>query len=118
MPSRTLHTLGRIHLFYLGVLPALGSLAVTAVYGNPSPFLIWLAGIAAVGVYLATTMSYTPRPKTVGRSVLFLVDGPLFVIAAQLRGGGEAGLLPIAAEGYLVDGLAISSNFKFPWSIL
>jgi hypothetical protein len=106
MSTKRLQIIGRIHLFYLGALPALGTFVVTAVFGNPSPFLIWLVGIGAVGVYLATTMSYTPRPQSVSRAVLFLVDGPLFVLAAQIR-GDEAGLIAFAAEGFLVDGMAI-----------
>jgi hypothetical protein len=52
------------HLVYLGVLPALATFSLLYAYGHAAPLLLFLGGTVAVGVYLAATYSYTPRPRT------------------------------------------------------
>ena len=103
-----LRVLDYAHLIYLGLLPALATFALLYLYGHPLPFLLFLAGTAAVGVYLAVTYSYTPRPRSVGVALLVLLDGPAWaVLSLALR---DAGPLAFAVEGFLVDGTAVWSS--------
>ena len=60
---RLLRVVDYAHLVYLGVLPSLATFSLLYAYGHPAPLLLFLAGTAAVGVYLAAVYSYTPRPR-------------------------------------------------------
>ena len=92
----------RIYLIYLGLLPALATFAVIWAYGYRWMFLLFLVGVAAVGVYLATVMSYTPIPKSLPWLLLALLDGPIFVLIS-LRNNFHP--LAFAVEGYHIVGL-------------
>ena len=96
--------LGRVYLLYLGILPAIGTFAALVAYGTPGPFLLFLGGIAAVGVYLAVTYSYTRIPANPLLILVMLLDGPLVILIAQQDGYSLLGFL---IESYLVDGTAI-----------
>jgi len=98
-------TINRVHLIYLGLLPALATFATLRVYGYPLKFLLFICGVAAVGIYLAVLYAYAPLPQTLLTSLWALVDGPLFALTA--RWGSERWLLSFAIGGFLVDGLAI-----------
>lgn len=102
--DRLLTIIDRLHLWYLGLLPPLGTLMVLARYGNRFPFLLFLGGVAAVSVYLVVTYVYDKPAQSVGWGVLALLDGPLFVLLS-LRGSGAP--WAFAVEGYLVDGTAV-----------
>jgi hypothetical protein len=97
-------TIGKIYLLYLGTLPVLATFAVLWAYGYHCFFCLFLGGVAGVGVYLATVMSYTPIPKSLPWLLLALLDGPLFVLIS-LRNDFHP--LAFAIEGYLIDGTAI-----------
>lgn len=94
----------KLYLAYLGLLPALATFAVLWAYGYPWVFGLFLGGVAAVGVYLATVMSYTPIPQSLPWLLLALLDGPLFVLIS-LR--NHLHPLAFAIEGFLIDGSAI-----------
>lgn len=103
-PSPLIQKLGRIYLWYLGVLPVLATFAVSIVYGARFPMLVFLGGIGGVGVYLAATYSYTGLPNRLLPLLLMLLDGPLFALVA-LRDGFHP--LAFAIEGFLIDGTSI-----------
>jgi hypothetical protein len=105
-PARPLLSgLDYAHLIYLGLLPAAATSALLYAYGHPAPLLLFLAGTAAVGVYLAVTYSYTPRPRSLGLALLVLLDGPAWaILSLALK---DARPLAFAVEGFLVDGTAV-----------
>jgi len=100
----------RFYLIYLGALPALATFAVLWVYGYRWPFVLFLVGVAAEGVYLATVMSFTPIPKSLPWLLLALLDGPIFVLIS-LRNNFHP--LAFAIEGYLIDGTAVWLSILF-----
>jgi hypothetical protein len=100
----------RLYLVYLGFLPALATLAVLWAYGYRWLFVLFLVGVAAVGVYLATVMSYTPIPRSLPWLLLALFDGPLFVLIS-LRDNFHP--LAFAIEGFIIDGAAIWISILF-----
>lgn len=97
--------MGRLHLIYLGLLPSLATYAIVRTYGYPMPFLLFMVGVAAVGVYLATVYSYTGLPQSKIGNLMALLDGPLFILVARRL--SFAMPLGFAVEGYLVDGLSV-----------
>lgn len=103
--SRLVSIIGYIHLIYLGLLPALATFALLFRYGHFFPLALFLGGTVAVGVYLAVTFSYTPRPTSLGFGLLILLDGPLWVLLSLLQ--TKVNPLGFAVESYLVDGTAI-----------
>jgi hypothetical protein len=100
----------RFYLIYLGLLPALATFAVLWGYGYPWLLCLFLGGVAAVGVYLAVVMSYTPVPPSLPWLVLALLDGPLFVLISMQ---GNFHPLAFAIEGFLIDGSAIWISILF-----
>jgi hypothetical protein len=108
--EKLVRIIGKIYLFYLGVLPALATFAILWAYSYPWFFCLFLGGVAGVGVYLATVMSYTPIPKSLPWLLLALLDGPLFVLIS-LRNNFHP--LAFAIEGYLIDGTAIWLSILF-----
>ena len=103
-PNKVHAFFARFYLIYLGALPALATFAILWAYGYRWPFVLFLVGVAAVGVYLATVMSYTPIPRSLPWLLLALLDGPIFVLIS-LRNNFHP--LAFAIEGYLIDGTAI-----------
>lgn len=103
--SRLTFIVGRIHLVYLGLLPALATFGLLYTYGHPAPLLMFLGGTAAVGVYLAVTFSYTPRPTSLGWALLVLLDGPAWALLSLYSKG--AARPDFAVEGLIVDGTAV-----------
>lgn len=108
--EKLVHIIGKIYMFYLGVLPALATFAILWAYSYPWLFCLFLGGVAGVGVYLATVMSYAPIPKSLPWLLLALLDGPLFVLIS-LRNDFHP--LAFAIEGYLIDGTAIWLSILF-----
>lgn len=105
MRQRLLRIVGYGYLAYLGLLPALATFTLLAVYGPPSWFfLLFLGGIIAVSVYLAYIASYTVIPGSLLRALLLLLDGPFFVLVSLGQG---INLFSFAVEGYLIDGTAV-----------
>lgn len=98
------HLVNRVHLIYLGVLPALATFALLCDYGYRRPFLLFIGGVAMAGVYLASVYHYTHLPSSLPMSVWILFDGPLFALAAQ---GFRNFNLSFVIEGFLIDGLAL-----------
>ena len=94
----------RFYLIYLGLLPTLATFAALWAYGYPWFFCLFLGGIAGVGVYLATVMSYTPIPQSLPWLLLALFDGPFFALIS-LRSNFHP--LLFAIEGFIIDGTAI-----------
>jgi hypothetical protein len=114
-PSSKIHRFfARIYLIYLGALPAFATFGILKAYGYPWPFILFLVGVAAVGVYLATVMSYTPVPRSLPWLLVALLDGPLFVLIS-LRHNFHP--FAFAIEGYLIDGTAIWLSILFLASI-
>ena len=89
----------KTHLIYLGLLPCLATVAVLRIYSFPLPFLLFLFGVAGVGIYLAVTWSYTPAPRSLFGGLWMLLDGPLFVL---LGGRGEQ-VVPLVEHGSVGD---------------
>src|SRR5918911_879292 len=102
--TRAVRFLDYAHIVYLGLLPALATFSLLYAYGHPAPLLLFIAGTAAVGVYLAITYSYTPRPRMLVLAVLLLLDGPAWAALSLLLKGARP--LAFAVEGFLVDGTA------------
>jgi hypothetical protein len=101
---RALRVLDYAHLVYLGLLPSLATFSLLYAYGHAAPLLLFLGGTAAVGVYLAATYSYTPRPRTLPSALLQLLDGPAWALLSIAVRGARP--LAFAVEGFLVDGTA------------
>lgn len=97
--------LGHAHLIYLCLLPTLSTFAVLYVYGHPVPLLLFIGGTAAVGVYLAVTVSYTRPSKSIGWALLVLFDGPVWALLSVFS--KDVTSMGFAIEGFLVDGVAI-----------
>jgi len=108
--NKTHAVFARLYLFYLGLLPALATFAVLWAYGYPLYFCLFMGGVAAVGVYLATVMSYTPIPQSLPWLLLALLDGPFFVLLS-LRNNFHP--LAFAIEGFIIDGGAIWVSILF-----
>lgn len=102
---RLTRIVGQVHLLYLGLLPALATFGLLYVYGHPVPFLMFLGGTVAVGVYLAVTFNYTPQPASLGWGLLVLLDGPAWTLLSLWT----KKVVPIgfAVEALMVDGTAI-----------
>ena len=96
---------GRAHLVYLGLLPSLATFAILYTYGHPLLPLLFLGGTAAVAVYLAVIISYTPTPRSPLLSLVVMLDGPAWV--ALSLSSKEVALPAFAVEGFLVEGAAI-----------
>lgn len=96
----------RLHVLYLGGLPALATFAVLRVYGYPAMFLLFAVGVAAVGLYLAAAYHYTRPPASLWGNLIVLLDGPICVAASGFRAAGMP--FSFAIEGFLVDGLAVA----------
>ena len=99
-----IRAVNRVHLVYLGVLPSLATFVMLRRYGYRWPFLLFIGGVAMMGVYLASVYHYTHLPSSVLVSVWVLLDGPLFALAAQ---GFRNFNLSFVIEGFLIDGLAL-----------
>jgi hypothetical protein len=100
----------KFYLFYLGLLPALATFAVLWAYGYPWLFVVFIVGVAGMGVYLAPVMSYTPIPSSLPWLLLALLDGPIFVLIS-LRNNLHP--LAFAIEGFIIDGGAIWLSILF-----
>lgn len=103
--GRLLRGLDHAHLIYLGLLPVVANFSLLYAYGYPAPLLLFLAGTAAVSVYLAATYVYTPRPRNVGLALFVLLDGPAWAALSLLL--KDARPLAFAVNGFLVDGTAV-----------
>lgn len=108
---RLTRIIGQVHLVYLGLLPAIATFGLLYVYGHPVPMLMFLGGTVAVGVYLAVTLNYTPRPASFGWGLFILLDGPAWTILSLLT----KRVVPIgfAVEALMVDGTAIWLSILF-----
>lgn len=102
---RLTRIIGQVHLIYLGLLPAIATLALLYVYGHPFPFLMFLGGTVAVGVYLAVTLNYTRTPASLGWTLLVLLDGPAWTLLSLWT--KEVIPIGFAVEALIVDGTAI-----------
>lgn len=79
--------IGKVHLLYLSLLPALGSFVLFYILKtNVNPFLFFLLGTAGIGIYLAFTVSYTAITKNPLKNILILLDGPLWMLMSTLFG--------------------------------
>ncbi|HSH03258.1 MAG TPA: hypothetical protein VLL52_12120 [Anaerolineae bacterium] len=100
--------LGWLYLGYLSLLPAMGTAGVLYLYGvgvgQLGMWLIFLGGVAAVGVYLATVGSYTVIPKQWWATAFLIADGPLIVLFFD---GGGKGIWEHMVDAYLIDGTAV-----------
>lgn len=103
---RALRVVDRAHLVYLGSLPPLATFSLLYTYGFGAPFIIlFVAGTAAVGAYLAITYVYTPLPRSLAAGLLQLLDGPAWALLSLALKGGRP--LAFAVGGFIVDGTAI-----------
>lgn len=75
------------------------------VYGTGPPFLLFLGGVALVGVYLAVVYMYTPLPTSALKSFLALVDGAAFAMVSTIRHGSTPPAFII--NDFLVEGTTI-----------
>ncbi|MCA9999520.1 MAG: hypothetical protein KDE56_27340, partial [Anaerolineales bacterium] len=103
-PPRLAAFLDKVHLTYLGILPALATFTLINQDEYPTMWLIFLGGTAALGVYLAATYSYLPIPTTWLWAMFLILDGPFFVLLSL---GFREFNLNFAIKGFLVEGTAI-----------
>ena len=103
--GRLLRGLDYAHVVYLGLLPVVANFSLLYSYGHPAPLLLFLAGTAAVSVYLAATYVYTPRPPSVAVALFVLLDGPAWAALSLLLKYERP--LAFAVNGFLVDGTAV-----------
>jgi hypothetical protein len=103
--GRLLRALDRAHVVYLGILPVVATFSLLYAYGHPAPMLLFLAGTAAVSVYLAATYAFTPRPRNVFVALFVLLDGPAWAALSLFL--KDARPLAFAVNGFLVDGTAV-----------
>lgn len=89
--TKAIRIIDKIYLVYLSLLPAIGTFVLLAVFDviqNPLLFFVaFIVGTAGVGIYLAATASYTPASSSIVKSVLILVDGPIWATLAIVFGG-------------------------------
>jgi len=97
--------IGYVHLVYLGLLPSLATFGLLYKYGYPVPFILFLGGAVAVGVYIAVVFYYTPMPRSLAGGLLILLDGPAWVVLSLLT--KKAVPLGYVVEGFVVEGTAI-----------
>ncbi|HWS88978.1 MAG TPA: hypothetical protein VN282_18535 [Pyrinomonadaceae bacterium] len=100
-----LRALDWAHMVYLGLLPVVATFSLLYSYGHIAPFLLFLAGTAAVSVYLAATYVYTPRPRNVALALFVLLDGPAWAALSLLLKYERP--LAFAVNGFLIDGTAV-----------
>ncbi len=79
--------LGKFHLLYLTLLPAVGSFVLfyllqTAIH----PLLFFLLGTAGIGIYGAFISSYTPITKNACKNLFMLLDGPFWMLISPYFG--------------------------------
>lgn len=129
MPSsRLIPYPDKLHLAYLGILPALATFTLINQGEYSAIWLIFLGGIGAVSVYLVATYSYLPAPKNWLWTAFLILDGPFFVLLSL---NFKEFNLDFAIEGFLVEGtavwlaiayLALTSNLPSPgqrfWSVV
>jgi len=84
--------IGYTYLFYLALLPAVGTIALALFEITFQPFF-FIIGTAAVGIYLAVIVSYTKLSKSVWKNLFILLDGPIWIGIASFFGGSVAGFL-------------------------
>ncbi len=84
----------RVFLTYTILLPGLATISVYAYFLAPPPewarFLLWIGGIALVGVYLAT-LNYFTVPASPATALLLLLDTPLILLPQFYDAGGMNG---------------------------
>ncbi|MFN2532496.1 MAG: hypothetical protein ABR555_14480 [Pyrinomonadaceae bacterium] len=98
-------TIGRLHLLYLGLLPTFATFGLLLAYGYPLPLLLLLGGTAAVAVYVAVVLYYSPLPASLVWSLLVLFDGPMWALLSL----SSKRMFPLgfAVEALIVDGTAV-----------
>lgn len=102
--SGAAHFVGYVYLVYLALLPAVGTVALTLFEITVQPFLFFIIGTAAVGIYLAVVVSYTKLSKSVWKNLFILLDGPIWIGIASFFGGSVAGFL---FEGVFMELISI-----------
>lgn len=102
--------IGMAHLLYLGILPTLATIGALALDDRkPSDnrmFFLFLAGVGAVGVYLAFIGSYTALPDSLWKTLLLWLDSPIFAFIA-ISGSERTNLFFWAIDSFLIDGITI-----------
>ena len=100
----------QLYFLYLGILPAAATLSVRAIfrheYDDMTMLFLFMAGVAASGVYLAVTLAYTFLPSTLVGVLFLFLDGPIFALIS-LAGGENADLMAFIIDSFLIDGVAI-----------
>jgi hypothetical protein len=97
--------IGRLHLYYLALLPAVGSVFLVYVLHvsvNPIPFFLF--GTAGIGISIASTASYAPISDHATKNVFALLDGPLWIVIASIV--FHESLVRIVLNGVFVEMLA------------
>ncbi|NKQ35368.1 MAG: hypothetical protein HF973_07090 [Chloroflexi bacterium] len=104
LKNRLHRAVDAVHLIYLGLLPALAAFAALTTRGNAGFLLIFLGGVAVVGVYLAVIASYWRSARSLGAALLMLLDGPVFAALAQ---GGSGNTASFIVSSFAIDAAAI-----------
>lgn len=80
-----------IYLIYLAMLPAAGTIFLLHRIHVPewSRFFVFILGVAALGLYLATIVSYTIIPSSLWKRILFFLDGPFIAVGLALYLNGS-----------------------------
>lgn len=79
--------IGNIYLWYLTLLPAVGTVVLIGLLRvQVNPLLVLIVGTAAVGIYLAITGSYTSVTSSPWKNAALLLDGPVWAIVGWALG--------------------------------
>lgn len=102
--KNAIRILEKIYLLYLSLLPAVGTFILLAIFDviqNPILFLVvFVFGTAGVGIYLAATASYTPPSSSLLKSIVVLIDGPIWATLAIVFGGS---ILTAIVDNVLIE---------------
>lgn len=92
--SKIARPIGTLYLFYLSLLPAVGTFVLFGVLKIiVAPFAFFLIGTAGVGIYLAFVNSYTPISNRASTNLMRLIDTPAWVALTAVFGGSAAVLV-------------------------
>lgn len=116
--SKLANRLGRAYLYYLSILPALGTLLFFTVFDADNTlfnFFGFILGIAAVSVYVSMMALYSPSGTSTAKNLLAFVDGPIWAYAI-IALGGRLTLYDFAVSGVLIEivGVFLGILFALP----
>lgn len=92
-----------IYLIYLALLPAAGTVFLLEKIILPewSRFFVFIGGVAAVGLYLATIVSFSIIPASWWKRLIFMLDGPFIAVGLAYYLSGN--IIDILMNMFFID---------------